>query len=822
MRTRQLPMMPVMIALCAACGPGFAGEAEQPPVKPPVPSVTDELARAQETPGTSANQQAVQADALFVAAQAQANQNNWIEAKALVQKAIGLNPEHAGAQKLREQVLAVLGERRPSVAVTGQSAQEQASVAQQELAVRVAALKAAGEKKMSAGDYLGAELEFDRAEVAIRASSYNFDWEKLPAQVAGLRREARARAEMTRLKARQEAIRTAKVQAQLIEAANDDALRKNVDELLRRAQAAYARKDFRRAEVDAWNAYESDRRREDARQLFLDARRESHNLFDKDTAQFRLETMTRVHEEIHKSLIPQNEILLFPEDWSRRALRSAAKLGDDSQVDTWRKAINDRLEQRLSVPFVETPFEEVITYLRRVSGLNIIIDPKVTVNSPPAVTLQAKDMQLRHVLRWVLDLTKLQMAIQDQAIYITTEIQAGSVTIAMYDVTDLTMVIKDFPGRDIGFAGFGGGGGGGGAPDPAAATAPTAADLQGFIQKEIAPGTWDPAKGTAVEIRASSTLFVSHNPEVQKQVQKLLDEMRSRRSLQVNMEIRQIAVRKGYFEEIGVDWNNNPVGLLGSSTSNGYTRLNDTISYNGTLANNMPSNSNGYSAINPSSGNRGLTLESSLRPFNFYNVDQVNWILTASEEEVDINVLQAPSVTCFNNQRANAQFLQQFSYIQSYDVVGGNFDPKIAVLNFGTTIDLRPVVSADRKFVTVDMQPTINELNGNFLETLIAPRIINAGDQSAVLGNRPYQLELPNVSTNRLRTTARLPNRGSVMLGGYNNSSTQRTHSGIPFLSHIPFLGRLFSRNGVYDQHSQTYFLITARIVDVAEQETRQ
>ena len=52
-------------------------------------------------------------------------------------------------------------------------------------------------------------------------------------------------------------------------------------------------------------------------------------------------------------------------------------------------------------------------------------------------------------------------------------------------------------------------------------------------------------------------------------------------------------------------------------------------------------------------------------------------------------ILEAPEITCFNGQRANATFVNQFAYIFDYDVQtgsGGNgtLDPQIRILNFGS------------------------------------------------------------------------------------------------------------------------------------------
>ncbi len=85
---------------------------------------------------------------------------------------------------------------------------------------------------------------------------------------------------------------------------------------------ARANDDQKRAEAKAWKLYESDRTNEAARKHYLEVRGEWHKQFDKENAHVRMEKLERVPEqELHKSLTPQNEALVYPEDWQTRRLQ---------------------------------------------------------------------------------------------------------------------------------------------------------------------------------------------------------------------------------------------------------------------------------------------------------------------------------------------------------------------------------------------------------------------------------------------------------------------------------------------------------------------
>lgn len=840
---RLTALVPVLVAMSLPIA--ARGEDKTPA---PQPLTAEQEAFWKEFQGGALSQAQVEAEAKYVSARAAFQDARFVEARDLVDEAIKIFPSHDGAQKLRQDILAVLSRRdnRLQMAATWYHAQQ--DVKTQEIAVRLDALMASGDKKMKAGDYAGAELDYDRVEVGLRSFPYQFDWGALPTQVEAKKQEARNQARQARLKKESQQRDDAAERARQQTDAQAAALKAKVDELLARAKTSYARKDYKRAEVDAWNAYELDRRREDARSLYLDARRAGHNQFDARYRETRLEKLARVHEELHKSLIPQNELLVYPEDWQVRALRKPQELGSSKQ-EPWVAQLQERLNQRITFEFQDTAFEDVVNFLRQVTGTTIVVAPDVAAAGGGTVTLKVKDMRFGDALKWILELTSLKMALQNQAIYISSEPITGAVALRMYDVTDLVSPVRDFPGRELAFnAGAGGGGGGGfslfkmDAAEEAPAVDPDA--LVEFISNNVAPTTWE-TEGVGIEQRGGSTLFVSQTPEVHALIEQLLANMRNQQSLQVNISVQILDVKKGFFEEIGfqytdqlqgdpanpnqavgpypnmIDGTLNGAEPLGSPTTpDGYLRLNNSLAYNGSLSQVMPPNQSASTSQNNLA--RGLQIDSSFNPTSFLGVDQINALFTAFEQESDAQILEHPTITCFNGQRAHTAFINQYAYISDYDIVNYTFDPKIEVLNYGNILDVRPVVSSDRKYITMEIRPT-SVLPVQFLiENIVAPRIGAAGNVLIVYGFFNYPIELPNVEVRELRSTVMMPDKGTLMVGGFANTLRQRTHSGIPFLSHIPFLGRLFSQNGVYDENRKIFFLLNAEILDLGEKEKLQ
>jgi type II secretory pathway component GspD/PulD (secretin) len=816
---RTLPLTPLMLALAAAL-PLAVPAAEQGPGP---------------DAGQAAGTQMAAADAAYGQAVAAFRDARFAEASAKVDEALRLMPSHAQALALRKDVQAVLGQRDDRLEMAATWFKSIQDVQMQETAIRIRALVESGDRKFAGGDYAGAELDYDRAEVSLRAVPYRFDWGGLPAQIGGKRAEARASARKQSIDRDAQARDLAQARAKEQNELQEQALKAKVDELLRRAQEAYGRKDYRRAEVDSWNAYELDRRREDARDLYLKSRREGHVFFDQRYEDERLERLARLNEEIYRSMIPQSEVLVYPEDWQRRSLRKPREIGSKKE-EPWLAQLRDKLEQRVTFEFTEAPFEDVIAFLRSVTQVNIVVAPSVIAKAGGGtVTLRVKDMRFGDALKWVLQITSLRMALQDQAIFISDQPIAGAVVLRMYDVGDIISVRKNFPGRELAFSSAGGGGASGSLFTAPAATddanqAISVDDLVELIKKNVDAQSWDGNTQVGIEQRAGSTLFITHTPEIQDQINELLTNLRNQDALQVKIDMRLLNVRKNYFEEIGFDWIAQNAGqpvLFGIPPGgSGYMRENSNSQILGNVTNTQALPANAVNFSQAQGGvTRGLLLQGVNNFGNFLSSDQISVIFSAVENESDLQQVSRPQITCFNGQQANASFITQFAYIKSYEVVSQNLDPKMEVLVFGDLIDIKPVVSSDRKYVMMEVKPTSVDLVGVFTEQIVAPRVVGTGGTTGGVVLPPiftYPLELPNFEVKGLRSTVMLPDKGSLLLGGFQSSVRQRTHTGIPFLSHIPFLGRLFSRNGSYDDNRKLYYLLGAEIIHLKEKEDLQ
>ena len=83
----------------------------------------------------------------------------------------------------------------------------------------------------------------------------------------------------------------------------------------------------------------------------------------------------------------------------------------------------------------------------------------------------------------------------------------------------------------------------------------------------------------------------------------------------------------------------------------------------------------------------------------------------------------------------------------------------------------------------------------------------------------PVIIQLPELRLQQARTTVRIPDRGSILIGGLKNITTVDRQSSTPFLGKLPLLSFLFSRKGRSDEVTHLMILVRAEITDLSAQE---
>ena len=171
-----------------------------------------------------------------------------------------------------------------------------------------------------------------------------------------------------------------------------------------------------------------------------------------------------------------------------------------------------------------------------------------------------------------------------------------------------------------------------------------------------------------------------------------------------------------------------------------------------------------------------------------------------------IEIVSAPRVLVSNTGRANLTVMNQVVYVKDFDVEIAQAaviaQPIVDVLQDGVVLDVRPVVSSDKRFITMELRPTVALLQ----------RPIGTFTTSLAIGS-DVTIEMPVIKIQRARTTVTLPDGATLMIGGWKVNEDRDLDSGVPFLSKIPILGYLFKNKAVSSQNNELLLFITPRIV---------
>ena len=817
-----------MLALCGM--PLAAADQPMPATVPaPIPEAGPVNGQNQALAGSS-----------YVAGMKARDEARLDDAVANLRRAVDYAPGNETYRKALKDVEALAGLSRDSRSLAVDRMTDELSVRQQELKSEAVARLDDGSKAMESGDYTEAERLFQQASVRLETLPFA-DPAREPEmrRVETLLKENRVRREKQERESATKRSQTALDQKQQLRDLSLQIERDRIDAMLKRAQRARDRRDFDEAILLCDQVLKINRAEDRAASLLAKSRRERHSYLRQVTADRWDEEHKLLTEQIRSAMLPQQEIITYSSDWPDiDARRSAPVRGNQSEDQAWRKDIKNQLEQEITLDFQDQDLAEVISFLQKVTNANIVLDPKVLAASPPPITLKVDRMKLKYVLDFIMKLTALSFTLRDEAIYVSNaEGLRGDVYMKIYDVRDLTHAMQSFPGPELDIP-EPGGKGATMLPPIETGDKQETSEFIDIIKKVVAPATWGT---TGIDIgEYNGSMVVTQTSEVHQQVDELLRSLRNQKGTQIHVKCKFLTIENSALEQIGVDWNNfvGPATPPGSGIAPILPVAGAGTAPFGAFYGNESTNTNTAATVN--NNLLGYTTSSSLsapQPGEGLNFGGQAWslgnnlyaraVLQAVEKERKGNVIYEPDLTMFNGQQAHLVNMNQQSYVADYDVIQGQYDPIVTVLSYGTVLDVVAIASADKKYITMTLRPTNAQVkiwrrfggainpatNGTFPGGPIDPNFKPAigGGNSAVAGTAP--LLIPQLTYQSTRTSVTIPDGGSLVIAGMTNGESIREHAGVPFLSHIPFLGRLFSKNGKQETLLKSMIVVQADVV---------
>lgn len=567
------------------------------------------------------------------------------------------------------------------------------------------------------------------------------------------------------------------------------------------------------------------------------------------------EEYKRVFEDIEEKVLPQVRTIEFPDNWdeiSRRKPRSVGDADDATESESKQAILTALRAKRVKgLQFSEQNLDQVVTYLRTVTGLNFHITPKVrsTKFDEVKVTIPGlDDVTVEEVLNLITSQHELRWEPRDGVVTIAMKDEvAGTLRLKYFDVRDLAVKIQNYRGTDIYLAPSNYT-----PPEPPELPEPSpiypTEQLVDTIKEMVAKESWA-AEGASLELKGG-TLIGRNTVEVLNEVQTLLDELRRNSGPLVSMEVRFITVEDNFLRDVGVDVrglgdNAQGIGVAGL----GANAPNDDLFF-GTPANpqGVPlgvkpepasagtSNDSGafyndgsdgayrarienlFDSVlgnqNTLLGTGGMALQ-----HTFLDDTQVEVILRAVQKSERVQQITATKLTVYNTQRATVEVLNKVAYVADYDVeiaqAANIANPIIKNAIDGVVLDVKPVVSADRRFITLELRPTV--------ATLVRPipTFSTSLASGPVTASAPVVIQIPKLQKSSVRTTVTMPDGGTLLLGGLTFYEQVDATSEVPILGKIPVLGFMFSRKGHYVNRKNLIVLISAQVEVLDEQEPK-
>ncbi len=377
------------------------------------------------------------------------------------------------------------------------------------------------------------------------------------------------------------------------------------------------------------------------------------------------------------------------------------------------------------------------------------------------------------------------------------------------------------------------------------------ADFESLIElitTTIAPDSWDEVGGPGAiqEFEGNLSLVISQTQDVHDQIADLLEQLRRLQDLQVTIEVRFITLADDFYERLGIDFDfdiedntgrgqadaldamgkdDGPSLSVGLNPTTGLPTADLDLKFNqGSFGGAIPA----FGGFDPmTAATFGFAILSDIEAF---------FVISAAHGDTRTNVMQSPKVTLFNGQQASVMDITQKPFVTSIIPVVGDFaaahQPVITVLSSGTQLSVQAVVSPDRRFVRLTLVPFFSQIGHVNTFTFNGRTSSNSGtmavdptDDEQNVQNEVETItegttvQLPEFAFTTVTTTVSVPDGGTVLLGGIKRLKEGRTEKGVPMLSKLPYINRLFTNVGVGREASSLMLMVTPRIIIQEEEE---
>ncbi|NOZ64251.1 MAG: tetratricopeptide repeat protein, partial [Caldiserica bacterium] len=556
--------------------------------------------------------------------------------------------------------------------------------------------------------------------------------------------------------------------------------------------------------------------------------------------------------EVEKASIPSRK----PGEYKKAEIRKKTSAEETLAI----AAIRKKAMQKVSLEFTNANLRDVIMFLSRRTGINIVIDesifrgggaaaapapepaptaseaggmppapgeeaaaatPQPNIPSPSTmkITASLRDIPLIEALKVLLYSRGLGFVIKPYYIWVTYLYK--SLKTEVFDLQFLAL-----PRIPLGAIRTEGGEGGGvgielqkgieerlkeqGAAGGGAQGAEAGGTTEGNEMLILLNQLFPPVPGGSRQIIPSQNRLVVRDTEENiENIRKFLNSLSI--PYQVSVEARFITVSADALKDIGLELSNFNLNVVGPYNTKsrqsgipGQSWQYDTMT--GSLMSGV-----GTPLIGMISGSQGLNIA-----YTRLNYPQFSAVLHLLMARSDTQVLSAPKVTVINGQLAQIRFVRNIPYVSDVDASTSTtgtgesakstttFDYTFKSINVGIILNVIPRIFGEN--ILLSLNPTVSDV-AEFKTFIVA--------QTA--GESPLTIEQPVPEVQDASTQLIVHDGDTVVLGGLMKGKTVEALSKIPFLGDIPVIGRAFFQKKTKGQEKRNLLIfITVKRMDTS------
>ena len=435
--------------------------------------------------------------------------------------------------------------------------------------------------------------------------------------------------------------------------------------------------------------------------------------------------------------------------------------------------------------------------------------PEEVAGSSKLINLDADDMPVGEVIKYICDQLGLKYKVEEFAVIIGDNAKFQDLNTKFYSISaGLLEIVESREASGIGGDDDLGGddlGGGDVSEGP---------NFEAYFQKL---GITFPPGARIKFVQSAMRLVVTNIPENQEKLQEILRQI-GIETPQVSIESKFIEVNNRNVKELGVEWN---IGRPNALTNGG-----GFIDHQNLLHDNSTSTTDNANIGRTSlaSGIRNIaTLTGALSSpvqagVNLILGDYIfQGLIRALEQESTNDILSAPQVTAVSGKPAIIRIVQERFFPESWDqpdistqFVFGSSPQFGESRDVGIVFEVTPQVEPDGYTISLDLKPQVLQFVGydtSFDSTIALPPAFGGG----VL---PVLYSMPILSARTIETRVTIWDGETIMLGGLVNEVVVSVNDKVPYLSDLPLVGRLFQNKGQQNQKSNLLVFVTAKLID--------